>query len=108
MWNQYDAVLQNTSRTNNASEGWHNRFNILVGKNHPSLYVFLTALRKEQADTETMLQQLNLGQKIKRPASAKLKNIDNRISNIVHNFQDYVEEKNISEYLKIIGFNLKF
>lgn len=53
-----------TARTNNASEGWHNRFQILVGRSHTSLYHFLTDLQKEQADVEYMLRDLNLGKAI--------------------------------------------
>ena len=37
LWNQYNAVLQRTAHTNNASEGWHNKFQIVVGKSHPSM-----------------------------------------------------------------------
>ena len=43
LWNMHDAVLQGKSRTNNASEGWHNRFQTLVDK---SSYSFLTELQK--------------------------------------------------------------
>lgn len=48
------------------SEGWHNRFQVVVGKNHPSLYVFLSELQKEQSDVEIMIRQLQLGQKIRK------------------------------------------
>ncbi|CAI6361521.1 unnamed protein product [Macrosiphum euphorbiae] len=32
LWNQYHAVLQRLARTNNLSEGWHNRFQVVVGR----------------------------------------------------------------------------
>ena len=31
LWNHYDATIEGNARTNNASEGWHNRFKLLVG-----------------------------------------------------------------------------
>ena len=34
LWNMHAAVLQGKARTNNASEGWYNRFQTLVGKSH--------------------------------------------------------------------------
>jgi len=34
------------------SEGWHNRFQVVVGRQHPSVYSFFNELGKEQADTE--------------------------------------------------------
>jgi len=37
-WNTYEATLQNQHRTNNLSEGWHNKFQQAIGKHHPSLY----------------------------------------------------------------------
>lgn len=58
LWNQFDAVRQGFARTNNISEGWHNRFKVVVGKHHPSLYAFLEEIKKEQADTEIMLRQI--------------------------------------------------
>ncbi|CAB0037294.1 unnamed protein product [Trichogramma brassicae] len=30
LWNQYQSVLDGTARTNNASEGWHNRFQMTL------------------------------------------------------------------------------
>uniref|UniRef100_A0ABD2XQX2 Uncharacterized protein n=1 Tax=Trichogramma kaykai TaxID=54128 RepID=A0ABD2XQX2_9HYME len=61
LWSHYQAVLDGTARTNNASEGWHNWFPVIVGKNHPSLHTFLKELQHEQSDTETLLRQMKLG-----------------------------------------------
>jgi len=49
------TVLQRLARTNNLSEGWHNRFQVVIGRQHPSVYTFFTELGKEQADTECIL-----------------------------------------------------
>lgn len=38
LWNCYTATLNNSHRTNNISEGWHNKFQQVVGKRHPSFY----------------------------------------------------------------------
>ena len=51
LWNCYESTLQNIHRTNNTSEGWHNKFQQVVGKHHPSLYGCLTEILKEQEDT---------------------------------------------------------
>ena len=66
LWNVYSSVFQGTARTNNASEGWHNRFQLLVGKSHPSLYSFLYELQKEQASIEYILRELSLGKREKK------------------------------------------
>jgi len=64
-WNCYEAAIQNKHRTNNISEGWHNKFQLVVGKHHPSLYGCLTEINKEQDDTDTILRSMDLGQKVK-------------------------------------------
>ena len=106
LWNQYNSVLQNTARTNNASEGWHNRFQLLVGRRHPSLYRFLTDLQKEQADVEYILCDLSLGKKVKTLPKTALQQRENPIFNIVNSYNDYVQEDNQLEYIKRIGYYL--
>ena len=106
LWNQYDSVLQNTARTNNASEGWHNRFQLLVGRYHPSFYRFLTDLQKEQADVDYMLRDLSLGKKVKNLPKAALQRRENHIYNIVNSYQEYVDDDEQLEYIKKIGYYL--
>ena len=48
LWN----VFGDEVRTNNRVEGWHHSFNQTVGKSHPNLFEFITALKTEQAATE--------------------------------------------------------
>ncbi|XP_058810613.1 uncharacterized protein LOC131675595 [Phymastichus coffea] len=106
LWNQYDSVLHGVARTNNATEGWHNRFQILVGRSHSSLYSFLTELQKEQADVEYMLRELNLGKKAKNVPNEKFLRVEERIITIVENYQDYVDEDRELAYLNTIGYHL--
>ena len=103
LWNQYDSVLQGNARTNNASEGWHNRFRILVGRSHPGLYSFLKDLQKEQADVEYMLRDLRLGKKIKNMPKNKFVEKETRISNIVRRYDAYVNSERELEYLDTVG-----
>ncbi len=53
------------------SEGWHNRFVILVGKHHPGLYSLLNEIQKEQADSEIMVTELSLGRRVKATRKRK-------------------------------------
>ncbi|XP_051157755.1 uncharacterized protein LOC127279449 [Leptopilina boulardi] len=106
IWNQYDAVLQNISRTNNASEGWHNRFRVVTGRDHPSLYAFFRELQNEQGDTDTMLRQLSIGQIIKKSRDKKRQMMEDRIFNIVNSYETFLQKDNILGYLKAIGYHL--
>ncbi|CAB0030720.1 unnamed protein product [Trichogramma brassicae] len=65
LWNQREATLTGQHKTNNVSEGWHNRFRILVGKNHPDFYYLLRELQKEQADTEIAITEMCLNRRVK-------------------------------------------
>lgn len=107
LWNQYNAVLQGTARTNNISEGWHNRFQVVVGKHHPSLYTFLTELQKEQADTEILLRQLQSGQKVRKSTDPKRKKREERLYNVVSTYHTYVQNNDIITYLKNVGYNIR-
>lgn len=71
IWNQHEAALQGFSKTNNASEGWHNRFAIVVRKHHPDLYSILTEIQKEQADTEVAIAELSLGRSVRAAPKKK-------------------------------------
>ena len=100
MWSQYDSVIEGSARTNNLSEGWHNRFQLVVGKNHPSLYVFFDELRKEQADAEIMLRQLALGQRIRKGTDKSRREIEEAITNIVLKNNDYAQTDDVVGYLQ--------
>lgn len=108
LWNVHQAVLDGDSRTNNVSEGWHNRFQQLVLKSHPNFYTFLRELFKEQKDTEVMLQQLAIGQRIKKTQPFKHRRKEENIFAIVRNFQEYFRLENVMEFLKNVGIYIKF
>lgn len=80
----------------------------MIGRKHPSLYSFLSEMQKEQADTECMLQQLELGQKIRKGTDLRQKRAEERISAIVARYHEYVENDDVVTYLpniaKIISF----
>lgn len=107
LWNQYNAVLQGQARTNNLSESWHNRFQVVVGKHHPSLYSFLDELKKEQADCEIMLRQLQLGQRIRRGPDRRRRQIEDQLYRTVLKYEEYLNNRDISTYLKTVGYNIK-
>lgn len=56
----------------NILEGWHKRLQVKMGKKYPSIYAFLFELQQEQTDTTTMLEQLDVGQRVKNSLSSKI------------------------------------
>ncbi|XP_057335421.1 uncharacterized protein LOC130674168 [Microplitis mediator] len=61
LWNCYNSVLNDETRSNNGIEGWHRSFNALVRVHHASIIKFVTALKSEQTILELKLVQLNTG-----------------------------------------------
>lgn len=106
IWNQYRAALNNEQKTNNSSEGWHNRFRLVVGKHHPDLYSFLRELQKEQADTEIAIIELGLGRSVKAAPKKKWKDSQARICGIVREYQNYKANGNYLQYLEALSHNI--
>ena len=47
MWNMNWAVENDVPRSNNALEGWHHAFSYSLRGDHPSMWLFIGALVKE-------------------------------------------------------------
>ena len=79
-------------RSINASDRVRSAFNScrdVVGKHHPSLYAFFEELKKEQKESEGLLRQLGLGQRIRRVTEKKRREREQEISNLVHDCDEY-------------------
>jgi hypothetical protein len=101
LWNQYDSVLANDPRTNNAVESWHNSFERLLNCAHPSVWSLVDALRKDSADSTARVEQILAG--IPQPKRrATYINLDARIKIVV---EDYVN-RYIVDYLRAISHSI--
>lgn len=89
LWNQHESYVNGSHRTNNVSEGWHNRFAILVGKHHPDLYSLLTEIQKKQADTEVAIAEISIGRAVKAAPKKKWFAFQRRLQGIVGIYEDY-------------------
>lgn len=106
LWNQREAALNGDHKTNNVSEGWHNRFRLLVGKNHPDFYSLLMEIQKEQADTDIAITELSLGRKIKAAPKKKWIDYQLKIQHIAADFDTYKRDGKELEFLQLIGCNI--
>lgn len=105
-WNQYNATLYGQHRTNNINEGWHNRFRLIVGKNHPDLYSALKEFQKEQADTEGCLAEFSLGRTVKAMPKKKWNTVQKRLRTITLQYERYRDEGRTMDYLRSIAHNV--
>lgn len=106
MWNQHEAALDGSHKTNNVSEGWHNRFRLVVGKHHPDLYSALNEFQKEQADTEIAIAELSLGRMVKAAPKKKWLAHQNRIRDTVTDYELYKNDERLLDFLKSIAYNV--
>ena len=72
-------------RTNNAVEGWHQRFQRNVGAYHPNLWKFIDILKWEQSLNHVNISQARAGHQ-PEPQRRRYQDSNRRIKNIV---QDY-------------------
>ena len=79
-------------RTNNTCEAWNNRFNLLLGKQHPNLYEFLDALLKEELYADSKRRSVDVGEPPERKKRKYLRN-DVRIERVVSRYAEYKEEQ---------------
>lgn len=106
LWNQHEAARLGEHKTNNVSEGWHNRFRLVVGKHHPDLYSALHELQKEEADTEVSIRELALGKKIKAAPKKKWIMLQDRIKAITLKYDEYKNGDRELEFLRALGHNI--
>ena len=61
LWNVHQITVNGDARTNNVMEGWNHKLRHLVGHQHPTVWKLIKCLQMEQAYTETILAQLDVG-----------------------------------------------
>ena len=105
-WNLYEAAINGWHKTNNVSEGWHNRFRLVIGKHHPDLYSALKEFQKEQADAEITIAEVALGRKVKEAPKNKWITSQQRIQNIVKEYETYKNDDIILQYLTCLAHNM--
>jgi len=106
VWNQHDGRKEGAHRTNNVSEGWHNRFRLVAAKHHPDLYSALTEFQKEQADTESLVEGFELGRAVKAAPESKWVATQKRLQTITLAYPTYKEEDRVIPFLRALGHNI--
>lgn len=105
IWNCYDRTVEGLPRTTNTCEAWHRRLGTLVGKHHPSLYVFLSQLQEEIGEVDVQIMRAEGGHSPIKRRSA-LEAAADRINRIVERYQEYKDDEDRVSYVRAIGHNL--
>ncbi|CAF4381539.1 unnamed protein product [Rotaria socialis] len=59
LWNMHKRTIKNSMRTNNQVEAWHRRLNSVIQCEHPSLWIFIQSLQKEENYIRCQLVKVN-------------------------------------------------
>ena len=101
MWGVHDRVLNDLPRTNNADEGWHNRFNRHVGCHHADIWKLIDVIQKEEDISRVELIHIEQGRNTANPNPVYVR-VNERIGAVVAQFPN-VEPL---DYLRSIAHNI--
>jgi hypothetical protein len=104
MWNCFDGVQHGLPKTNNSVKGWHRGFQMQLSAEHPNIWKFISALKREQSLNELRIEQYVSGQqhtqsrRIYRDSAQRLLRLVN----------DYGRGRNIYDYVRGIAHNISY
>lgn len=93
MWNVVGRHFTGTTRTTNALESFHHAINSLLTCKHPTIWVLLKALHRQQALTNNTLAQIARGETKRLVAAQKARNA--RITTLVSNYSNTDTDKTL-------------
>jgi len=86
-WNVYERVMENNPRTSNFVEGFHSKLNKCIKTYHPSMWKFLTVIRRIQQQTENSLTKLQAPDGLPRLQSNKCRVVNEHLTNILKSYR---------------------
>ena len=106
LWNVHEEAVTCNPRTNNTVEGWNNKLrHHRIEHQHPTIWKLIKVLQMEEAYTETVVAQLQIGS---APQTAQRVHIElqARLQRICVSLP--TQERNLDNYLRAVGHNIRF
>ncbi|KAJ4427974.1 hypothetical protein ANN_23987 [Periplaneta americana] len=88
----YNSTLNDEHRTNNLTEDFHSRLQVVFGSHHPSFCNALTELQKEESDTKTMIVDFTLGRHVRAQPKREWLQLQTRMRIIVQDYHTYATD----------------
>lgn len=105
VWNVLQATLNDTGRTNNASEAWNGSFKKLVGQAHPSIWKLIECLQDDNAVASTTLLQMALGDPPTKRLRRETVRLQQRLKFLC---EEYLRHQDLVTHLQAVGSCIRF
>ena len=87
-------------------EGWNNRFVHIVGLKHPSIWILISELQKEDRVARSDIAKDDIGNPPQKRVRKESKNLQKRLYNLC---QDRVQgRKSVRQFLRGVGYNIRW
>ena len=106
LWNVYHETTNNFPRTNNFSEAWNLKFQVLVARMHPTIWKSINAIQLLQETTKTKILQNSIGQPPRKRVKRVYQQLQQRLSRLCFNYTE--GEIDLEAFLRGIGRNIRF
>lgn len=106
LWNVNKATLNGEARTNNLCEGWNSSFRKTIGIDHPSIWVAIEGIQKDEMMVSSLLYRYENGIISKKRNCNYLINNNLKLKNACVEFN--LNFLSIDNFLKIIGATIRF
>ena len=103
MWNVYARVQQHLGRTNNYAEAAHRRIMAELQCDHPTIWKFISGLKKVQKSRDLFYEHLIAGHPPPRKRRRYIE-CDRRIERIVGNLNSY---QSVTDFLRGVAHNFE-
>lgn len=100
LWNVFSRFQTDLPRTNNAVEGWHTAFQGSLSCSHPTVWLLIEALRREESLQRAKYLGIMSGER--QPKKRKYVDLERRIKGIIES-REYLE---VTEYLRYLAYNI--
>ena len=104
-WNMHQVTLDDQTRTNNISEGWNNKFSLLVGEQHTSVWKLIETLQQECERVTTILLQNERGIRPTKRFKKVYTELQKRLCNLCEDRKS--GNKTIAEFLRGVSYNIR-
>lgn len=108
VWNVNSATLKGKEKTNNATEGWNNRFSNLIGKNHPDIWTLIIKMRQEVAADKTKMEQMTAGKMATKTKRTQYHMLKRRLKTLCEQYKNSNSPNKIEVLLNGISNNIGF